>query len=103
MAYATVVGVNLSPVRGKGAKQLARGLNFLAKKVEQMASGKIMYAEIPAFKFFTKVGDPVTNAPGDSPGSDFSFIWNVTDSKLFFVHTWLAANSFVVLEMTLAT
>lgn len=99
MAYSTVVGANLTPWKGPAARNFATAFNRLFGQIERFASAKTLSGELPAFKLFIKAGAPATNTAADNPGSDLCFIWDETNSDLYFVHGWSAVNVFTVLKV----
>jgi hypothetical protein len=93
------VGANLTPVKSLMANELGRALNNLFRFIEQADSTKTLFGDLPAVKFFVKDGAPVDNTADDSPGSDLCFVWDKTNSDLYFIHTWSDSTHFTVVKV----
>ncbi len=99
MSLSTVVGANLSPMRGHVAKRFSTAMNRLMRFLSTQSKTMTVKAGLPAIKLFVKIGVPATNTAADSPGSDLCFIWDDTNADLYLAHTWLSATSFTILKV----
>jgi len=93
-----LVGTNLKPMRGAVARKFGQSMNAFLKLIQDIGS-KTVYPDSPAMKLFVKAGVPATNTEADSPGSDLCYIWDSTNSDLYFVHGWSAVGTFTVLKV----
>lgn len=99
MSLGTVVGSNLSPMRGRMSKKFSTAMNALMKFLSLKGRSMAAKGGLPAIKLFVKQGAPATNTAADSPGSDLCFIWDETNSDLYLAHTWATATSFTILKV----
>ena len=88
---ARVIGGNLTGHRGPGIQ------NFIMKMLK--GHGGHGFPSAVECNFFTKAGAPATNTEADNPGKGGVFIWDTTNSDLYFVHTWVSATSFTVVKV----
>jgi len=87
----TTVGANLT------AKRPTHFRRFLNEKLAN--PGKKNIDKVSSTKFFTKAGAPVASTNADSPGSNNSWVWDLTNSDLYLVYNYTDADTFDVTKI----
>ncbi len=91
MGATVSIGSSLTPLRPLQARRfIMEKLAYNSKRIPHGASGN---------KFFTMAGVPTASTAIESPGSNNCWIWDSTNSDLYFVYNWSDSTTYDVVKI----